>query len=239
MRSTGRLAAPSNSRGAQRKPVPRNRRWLWWVSRWSLPLYRLRLGWLLGRRFMLVTHRGRRSGRSRRTCVMVLRFDRPSGEAFVAAGSPRADWYRNIQASPAREVAIGARRFRPVQRFLSAEEIAELLIWSRDHQPFRARVQSRFFRWPWPASDEDLRGLGCSLGGVAFRPSTAAGAIGARHRKQREVHLERAAESFGAFAALDGLPFAAGPDRLTGVPGSQTAPARQPPSEGGSHGQCG
>jgi hypothetical protein len=31
---------------------------LWWVSRWPLPLYRLRLGWLLGHRFMLITHVG-------------------------------------------------------------------------------------------------------------------------------------------------------------------------------------
>ena len=52
-----------------------------------------------------------------------------------------------------------------------AGEIAELLIWSRDRQRFRARVQSRFFHWPWPPSDEDLRRLARSLGGVVFRPA--------------------------------------------------------------------
>jgi hypothetical protein len=58
-------------------------------------------------------------------------------------------------------------------------ENAELLIWSRDHQQFRARVQSRFFHWPWPPSDEDLRRLARSLGGVVFGPAMTSGPRGA------------------------------------------------------------
>jgi F420H(2)-dependent quinone reductase len=91
---------PRQSPGLRAGPARRGLGWLWWVSRWSLPLYRLRLGWLLGHRFMLITNVGRRSGKTRRTCVMVLRFDARSGEAFVAAGSPRADWYQNIHPRP-------------------------------------------------------------------------------------------------------------------------------------------
>ncbi len=161
---------------------------MWWVSRWSLPLYRLRLGWLLGHRFLLITHVGRKSGKTRRTCVMVLRFDGRLGEVFVAAGSPRADWYLNIQASPAVQVAVGARRYRPVQRFLAAEEIAQVLAWSRDHQRFRAWVQSRFFGWPWPPAEEDLHRLAGSLGGVAFRPAVTSRAGRERSRESGVDH---------------------------------------------------
>ena len=109
---------------------------------------------------------------------MVLRFDAGSGEAFVVAGSPRADWYQNIHASPAVEVAVGALRYRPAQRFLTAGEIEQLLAWSRDHQRFHAYVQSRFFGWPWPPSAQDLRCLSRSLGGVAFRPAVTSPAAG-------------------------------------------------------------
>jgi hypothetical protein len=42
----------------------------------------------------------------------------------------------------------------------------------------RAWVQSRFFGWPWPPGDEDLRRLSRSLGGVAFRPAMASQAAG-------------------------------------------------------------
>ena len=73
---------------------------------------------------------------------MVLRFDARPGEVFVAAGSPRADWCQNIQAAPAVEVAVGSRRYRPVQRFLPAGEIAELLIWSLGGVAFRPAVTS-------------------------------------------------------------------------------------------------
>ncbi len=171
MPGPGRRPVPGEPSALPSREVGDRRDWLWWVSRWWLPLYRLRLGWMLGRRFMIVTHAGRHSGRIRQTCVMVLRFDARTGEAFVAAGSPRADWYRNIRARPAAEVAIGARRYRPEQRFLTSGQIAELLAWSRDHQRFHAWVQSRFFRWPWPPSDQDLQRLARSLGGVAFRPA--------------------------------------------------------------------
>jgi deazaflavin-dependent oxidoreductase (nitroreductase family) len=190
--SHGGSTVPQQSPGLRAGPTRRGQGWLWWVSRWSLPLYRVRLGWLLGHRFMLITHVGRNSGKTRRTCVMVLRFDASSGEAFVAAGSPRADWYLNIHASPAAEVAAGARRYRPVQRFLTAEQIAQVLAWSRDHQRFRARVQSRFFHWPWPQSDEDLQRLSRSLGGVAFRPALTCRA-GGESRPQKESRVSHAA----------------------------------------------
>ncbi len=185
----GSSASDRKAQGPQTGPGRGRRDWLWWVSRWSLPLYRLRLGWLLGHRFMLITHVGRRSGKTRRTCVMVLRFDARSGEAFVAAGSPRADWYQNIHASPAVQVAVGARRYQPAQRFLTSEEIAQVLAWSRDHQRFRAHAQSRFFHWPWPPTDEDLQHLSRSLGGVAFRPpSSSPAAHQAQPPRESMVH---------------------------------------------------
>ena len=56
--------------------------------------------WLLRRRFLILSHVGRVSGRVHRTCLMVLHEDRDRGEIVVAAGSRTADWYRNILAAP-------------------------------------------------------------------------------------------------------------------------------------------
>ena len=52
-------------------------------------LYQLHLGFLLGHRFLLLTHTGRRSGLLRRTVVEVVSYDRryqwnPERRAFVA-----------------------------------------------------------------------------------------------------------------------------------------------------------
>ncbi len=141
-----------------------------WFSRWPILVYRLHLGWLMGHNFMLVSHRGRRSGKVRQTGVMVLRYDARTREAIVAAGSRSADWYRNIQAAPAVEIAIGSERYRPAQRLLETGEIAAALAWSRLHHPVSAWVQSKFFGWPWGSTEETLHGIAQSLGGVAFSP---------------------------------------------------------------------
>jgi deazaflavin-dependent oxidoreductase (nitroreductase family) len=100
------------------------------LGRWSrtffrapLKLYDWHLGWLLGHRFLCLTHQGRRSGRRYRTVLEVIGHDRTRGELIVMAGfGPTSDWYRNILAHPAIEIAVGRERFAPTQRILSEPE---------------------------------------------------------------------------------------------------------------------
>ncbi|MBY5162177.1 nitroreductase family deazaflavin-dependent oxidoreductase [Salsipaludibacter albus] len=88
-------------------------------------LYRWDLGRLLGTRFLLITHRGRRSGDSHQTVVEVVHHDVDQGEWVVCSGTgPQADWYRNLVAAPAEAVQVGDRSWTPAQRFLDDEEAA-------------------------------------------------------------------------------------------------------------------
>ena len=61
-------------------------------------LYRLGLGRLLGHRFMLLTHRGRRSGRVYQTALEVVRYD-PSLRETVVASRLIARWRSEPDAS--------------------------------------------------------------------------------------------------------------------------------------------
>ncbi len=112
-------------------------------------LYRLHLGWLLGHRFLLLTHRGRRSGRVHHTVLEVVRYDRRSGECIVAAGwGARSDWYRNLQAQPALAVTIGREHYVPRQRFLDEAEVrATLREYQRRHR-LAARLAARLLGTP-------------------------------------------------------------------------------------------
>ena len=75
-------------------------------------LYDRNLGWLLGKRFLCLTHVGRKSGIRYRTVLEVIGSKPAAGEIMVVAGlGPSSDWYRNIQANPAVEVILGRRRF--------------------------------------------------------------------------------------------------------------------------------
>jgi deazaflavin-dependent oxidoreductase (nitroreductase family) len=64
-------------------------------------LYRIHLGWLLGNRFLLLNHTGRKSGKAYQTVIEVVKHDRQSNSFFVASGwGNKSDWYQNIQKNP-------------------------------------------------------------------------------------------------------------------------------------------
>jgi deazaflavin-dependent oxidoreductase (nitroreductase family) len=133
-------------------------------------LYRLGLGWLLGHRFMQITHTGRRTGKVHRTVLAVLRFDEQTKEVYAVSAWSGSDWYRNIQQSPARHVEIGFVRYVPVQRPLTAEAITTTFMDYRRKHPIFSRLICRIPGWKWDASYEEFLALAHTLRGVAFRP---------------------------------------------------------------------
>ena len=65
-------------------------------------LYRLGLGWLFGKRILLLNHIGRVSGTQRQVILEVVEHDPTDGSFVVASGwGPTAAWYRNILHTPA------------------------------------------------------------------------------------------------------------------------------------------
>lgn len=98
-------------------------------------LYRLRLGFLLGGRVILISHTGRRSGNVFRSAVEVLEHDKKSREYIVCSGTGRnTDWYLNLVEGGPAEVQLGSRRWAPEMRFLDADEAAtRLLAYERQH----------------------------------------------------------------------------------------------------------
>lgn len=88
-------------------------------------LYQIHLGWLLGKRFLLLEHCGRRSGILRKAVVEVVDYDPHRGTYVVAAAwGRRSDWFLNILAEPDVHVTVGAHRFPATARQLSSEEAA-------------------------------------------------------------------------------------------------------------------
>ena len=135
-----------------------------------LILYRLGLGWMLGKRFMLLTHVGRRSGKVHRSVLAVLHFDEKTHEIMAVSPWSTSNWYRNIQVMPALEVETGTVRYAPVQRSLSPEEIAALFIEFRSQHPIFSRMVARIPGWRINSSYEEFLALARTLRGVAFQP---------------------------------------------------------------------
>lgn len=137
-----------------------------------LILYRLGLGRLLGRRFMRLTHTGRRSGKVYQTVLAVLHYDEQTREIFAVSPWSASQWYRNIQATPALEVETAGVRYAPTQRDLSPEEIAALFIEFRQAYPVFSRMVARIPGWKIDSTYGEFLALARTLRGVAFRPQS-------------------------------------------------------------------
>lgn len=134
-------------------------------------LYRLDLGWLLGHRGLLLVHRGRKSGLLRETVLEVVHHDPATRESVVLSGWGRkADWYRNIEASPALEVRTGRDRYVPAQRFLAPEENRAVISDYARRHPLAFRFFAGALGYPLDGTVDERRRFVESLRLVAFRP---------------------------------------------------------------------
>lgn len=131
------------------------------LFRLPILLYRVRLGWLLGDRFVHIAHVGRRSGRKRHVVIEVVAKDRATGSLTVASGfGARADWYRNLTAHPEATVHLGRRRWRAVAMPLSAAEGGEVMASYAGRYGFLARRLCRFMGFEVDGSVDDYRAVG-------------------------------------------------------------------------------
>lgn len=134
-------------------------------------LYRARLGWLLGNRFLMMRHVGRKSGLPRYVVVEVAQRDPASGTYYIVSGwGEKADWLRNIEKTPQVMVWSGGRKFAALAGRLSPAE-AELVMldYGRRH-PAALHNLARIMGYQIGATEEAYRVLGRMVPTVALRP---------------------------------------------------------------------
>lgn len=148
------------------------------VLRVPVLLYRGRLGWLLGHRFLLLVHTGRRSGARHEAVLEVVQYDAEAAEATVISGwGAGADWYRNVRAGAPTEIVIGRRRYAVEHRVLDEDEAHAVIeryeVRNRWMRPIVRKVLSAPVGWRYDGSEESRRRLVRQLPLIAFRPATA------------------------------------------------------------------
>ncbi|GIK42910.1 MAG: nitroreductase [Chloroflexota bacterium] len=135
-------------------------------------LYRARLGWLLGHRFLLLTHVGRKTGLLHRTVLEVVHFDKATDVYMVASGwGEKSDWLRNIEKTPTVFVNVGGRRFEAMARRLSVAEAQQALLDYARHHPATFRTLAWLMTSQrLQAAEEDCFLLAQSVPLVALQP---------------------------------------------------------------------
>jgi deazaflavin-dependent oxidoreductase (nitroreductase family) len=145
-----------------------------------LPIFffHLGLGFLFGRRFLMLTHVGRKSGRKHETIIEIARFDPQTGIYYVASGwGKKADWYRNILAHPDVIIQVKNQRLNVKACLLSIEQAGdELLRYSKTY-PLAFRELMGVLGFKNIQTEEDVRSIGENLPIIAFEPFETASAL--------------------------------------------------------------
>ena len=139
-------------------------------------LYHAHLGVLLGHRFLLLVHTGRKTGLRRETVLEVVRYDPITRESVVAAGWGRKTaWLHNVEAGLAQEVWTGRQHFAPAYRILPPDEAERLFAdYERRNRligPLVRAVLSRLLGWRYDGTAAARRRAVEQLSLVGFRPS--------------------------------------------------------------------
>lgn len=157
------------SEQAGRKPPTGLERLLWRAPIW---LYRLHLGWLLGERFLLLHHIGRKSGQPRQAVLEVAAHRTEPDEYVVASGFGfKSDWYLNVKKTPDVSIQVGRKKMDVTAELLSAEQSGERMVQYARKYPRSARNLCRVLGHETDGSATRYREIGEKfVPFVAFHP---------------------------------------------------------------------
>lgn len=143
-----------------------------WAFRLPIWLYQLQLGWLLGKRFLLLSHMGRKSGKLHQTVLEVVRHDPAIHHYIVAAGfGEQSDWFQNCLHHPRVRIQTAGWQGTVLAQRLSKDEGKQELLDYRRHYPRAFRELARFISGrPLQGSEADCDVLAQVIPLVAFSP---------------------------------------------------------------------
>ena len=142
---------------------------------WRLPiwLYRLRLGWLLGHRALLLTHTGRISGKRRHAVLEVIKYDDINNLHYVASGfGKKSNWYRNIKKTPLVTIQSGGNQFAVKAVFLPTDEGLRILLGYQEKYPNAIKNLARIIGYQMGESETEIQDFLRQIPIIAFEPTT-------------------------------------------------------------------
>lgn len=152
---------------AERRPPTGAARWFFRAPIW---MYRLGLGGLLGKKFILLNHTGRKSGLPRQAVLEVVIFDRETDTVFINAGfGAKTQWYQNLLAQPEASIQLGWKKMDVHARQLSPEEGGELFLKFVKTVPFGERYP-KALGYEVDGTDDDYRAMGEMMIFLALEP---------------------------------------------------------------------
>ena len=138
--------------------------------RLPIGLYRAGLGWMLGNRFLLLNHVGRKSGLPRQAVLEVVEHDPETDVYVVAVGfGEKSDWYRNLLVDPDVSIQVGRRKIAVTAECLDPQTAGEIMEDFARRYPMEAKMAG-VLGFEVNGSEEDYHKMGEMMTLIAFRP---------------------------------------------------------------------
>lgn len=144
----------------ERKPVTGLKKFFF---RAPLFLYRVGLGGLLGQRFLLLNHVGRKSGKPRQSVLEVVNYNKTTDTYTIASGfGKKSDWYLNILAHPQVDIQVGWRKLAVTAVPLSPEASGQAMVDYARRYPVAAKNLGKLIGYN-VSTEEEYRAVGRDL----------------------------------------------------------------------------
>jgi deazaflavin-dependent oxidoreductase (nitroreductase family) len=115
-----------------------------WIFRTPILYYKIGLGWMLEKRFLLLTTTGRRSGKPRQTPLEYVYNPQDDSYRVSPGWGGNTDWYKNVRHNPRVSVQVGQRTFEAVAEPAPDEEAAVFMAAVSKRHPSMDKVWNRW-----------------------------------------------------------------------------------------------
>ena len=131
------------------------------LFRMPIYFYRWGLGWLMPKRFLFLTHIGRKSRQPRYAVLEVTNYDVANDIYYiVSAYGTQAQWYKNLVATPDVAVQVGRRKLRAHAEPLTQEQSGQKMVEYAQKYPKLAAQIMRFIGYESDGSETSYRQIG-------------------------------------------------------------------------------
>lgn len=139
------------------------------IFRAPLYVYRFKLGFLFGERFIHLKHWGRVSGSLKETVVEVIDQDKSNNKVYSASGfGEKSQWFKNISKNNNVFVTLRNTEYKAVARVLSENEGTDVLLRYVKAHPKSIKGVARLSGYEMDGSNQDIREFGKIIKIVEF-----------------------------------------------------------------------
>ena len=129
----------------------------WKAFFWRAPIffYKVGLGGLLRKHFVLLNHIGRKSGLPRQAVLEVVDYD--AQIYYIASGfGKKSHWYQNIIHTPQVNIQVGRKKMAAIAEELNKEDALKILTRYAEAHPFALKELSYILGLSYTGKTEEI-----------------------------------------------------------------------------------